>query len=150
LDVYKGPSDPDHQIHDYNPGIEPDGRFWTTPVRHESVQVRDGGKARLHTNDFAIEDYHDVINALKDGPSLEAKVSFDVRWKGGGDHVKVHDETNHFEGRYVEGNAIIEWSGETENGQFFKSDPANTSTSKFSEVGRERNGVFFDDDDDDN
>jgi len=141
--VFKGPVGSD-QIHDYNPGIEKDGRFWTTPISRGAVEVHQGsGTARLHATDFKIEDYHDVINALKDGPSLEAVVSFDVRWTGGGGHFKERDDTNHFEGRYVEGTATIEWSGLTENGQFFKSDPANTSTTVFAEVGKERNGVFF-------
>jgi hypothetical protein len=143
LDVFKGPVGSD-QIHDYNPGIEKDGRFWTTSVPSGTVEVHAGsGNARLHASNFAIEDYHDVVNALKDGPSLEAVVSFDVQWTGTGKHVKVRDDTNDFGGRYVEGTATIEWSGLTENGQFFQSDPANTSTTLFAEVGKERNGVFF-------
>jgi len=141
--VFKGPVGSD-QIHDYNPGIEKDGRFWTTPISRGAVEVHQGsGSARLHATDFKIDDYHDVINALKGGPELDAVVSFDVRWKGGGGHFKERDDTNHFEGRYVEGTATIEWSGLTENGQFFQSDPANTSTTVFAEVGKERNGVFF-------
>ena len=141
--MFKGPVGSD-QIHDYNPGIEKDGRFWTTPISRGAVEVHQGsGSARLHATDFKIDDYHDVINALKGGPELDAVVSFDVRWKGGGGHFKERDDTNHFEGRYVEGTATIEWSGLTENGQFFQSDPANTSTTVFAEVGKERNGVFF-------
>ena len=146
MDVFVGPALPDfsNQIHDYNPGIEPDGRFWTKALPASTVEVHPGsGDARFHVGDLDIEDYHDVINALKDGPSLEAVVSFDLRWTGGGGHVKVRDKTNDFAGRYVEGKATIEWSALTENGQFFKSDPANTSITHFAEVGKERNGVFF-------
>jgi len=143
LDVFKGPVG-SNQIHDYNPGIEPDGRFWTTAVPSSAVSINAGtGSARLHASDFDIEDYHDVVNALTGGPSLEAQVSFDVRWTGTGKHVKVRDHTNDFGGRYIEGTATVEWSGLTENGQFFQSDPADTSTAVFAEVGKERNGIFF-------
>jgi hypothetical protein len=133
-----------NQIHDFNPGIEEDGRFWTIPIAKSTVDVNPGtGDGRFHATDVDVEDYHDVINALKDGPSVPASVSFDIRWTGGGGHVKVRDETNDFGGRYVEGKATIEWSGENEKGEVFQSDPANTSITHFAEVGQERNGTFF-------
>ena len=69
----------------------------------------------------------DVINALKDGPSLEAVVSFDVRWTGGGGHFKERDDTNHFEGRYVEvpGTHSFCWRARSPN-------PANRAKPMFS------------------
>ena len=54
MDVFKGPVGSD-QIHDYNPGIEKDGRFWTTPISRGAVEVHQGsGTARLHATDFKI------------------------------------------------------------------------------------------------
>ena len=133
-----------NQIHDFNPGIEEDGRFWTIPISKSTVDVNPGsGAARFHATDVDVEDYHDVINALKDGPSVPASVSFDIRWIPGGGHVKVRDDANDFGGRYVEGKATIEWSGQNEKGESFQSDPANTSITHFAEVGKERNGAFF-------
>jgi hypothetical protein len=133
-----------NQIHDFNPGIEPDGRFWTTPLPSSSVQVSPGaGTGRFHVTDLDIEDYHDVINALSGGPSVPATVSFDIRWSGGGDRVKVRNSDLDFGGQYVEGKATIEWSGQNANGESFQSDPANTSITHFAEVGKERNGAFF-------
>jgi hypothetical protein len=97
----------------------------------------------MRLSDFDIEDYHDVANALTDGPSQEAKIWVDLRWTGGGGHVKIRDHDVDFGGRFVEGSATIEWRGENAAGQFFQSDPATTSKLHFAEVGHERNGRFF-------
>ncbi|HEY3209862.1 MAG TPA: hypothetical protein VGL18_08715 [Actinomycetota bacterium] len=146
MDVYKGPPEEDfsNQIHDFDPGIAPSGLFWTTALPSGSVTGSAGtGNARMHVTDLAVRDYHDIPNALQQGPFVDATVSFDMRWTGGGGHVKVRDHTNDFGGRYVEGTATIEWSGVNAKGEFFQSDPANTSVSHFAEVGKERNGIFF-------
>jgi len=133
-----------NQIHDFNPGIEPDGRFWTTALPSGSVHVHAGsGSAHMQATDMAIRDYGNVINSLQNGPFVPATVSFDQRWTGGGGHVKVRDHENDFGGRYVEGSASIEWSGQNAKGEFFQSDPASTSITHFAEVGKERNGAFF-------
>lgn len=109
-----------------------------------SVRVNAGsGSARLHAIDVAVRDYHDIPNALTGGPFVDGTVSFDVRWTGGGGHVKVRDHTNDFGGRYVEGTSTIEWSGQNAKGESFQSDPANTSITHFAQVGKERNGIFF-------
>ena len=71
------------QVHDFNPGIEASGLFWTTPIDRDSVRVDlSVSSASLHVADLEIEDYHDVVNALTDGPSVEATVSFDIGWSG--------------------------------------------------------------------
>lgn len=109
-----------------------------------TVHVNAGsGSARLHASDVQLRDYHDIPNALQQGPFVDATVSFDVVWPGGGQRVKIRDHTNDFGGSFVEGTSTIEWSGQNAKGEFFQSDPANTSVSHFAEVGKERNGVFF-------
>jgi hypothetical protein len=139
-----------NQIHDFDPGIAPSGLFWTTAIPAGSVDADLGsGRGRMRVRDLATRDYGNIPNALKQGPFVDATVSFDIRWKGGGDRVKISDPMNDFGGTFVEGPATIKWSGENAKGEFFRSDPANTSISHFAEVGKERNGVFFPDDDDD-
>lgn len=56
--------------------------------------------------------------------------------------LRLVNETDGFEGRYIEDKASIEWSAE-EEGFRFQSDPAATSQNAYSVIGRERNGVFF-------
>jgi hypothetical protein len=100
----------------------------------------------LDVDNLKLEDYSNIVNALKDGPSVPATVSFEVRWHGVHDRFKVTDGTNGFAARFIDNTATIKWSAE-ESGFKFVSDPANTSTSLVSLIGRERNGVFFSHDD---
>jgi hypothetical protein len=141
--VFRGQVDPAHQIHDFNPGIDEHGVFWTTRIPDHSVHADlDHARARMHVSDFEVEDYHDLFNALQDGPSIPARVWFDIRWSGVSRRVSIRDVTNRFSGRYIEDTATVSWRAE-ERGARFRSDPADTSTSEFAVIGRERNGVFF-------
>jgi hypothetical protein len=138
---------PENQIHDFNPGITPSGLFWTIRIPDDSVEIElDEAEASMDLSDLEIEDYHDIVNALMRGPSVPADVSFHVRWRGVKNRVKIRDETNGFTGHYIEDTATIRWSAQ-EAGFKFVSDPANTSTTVFAEIGKERNGVFFHDSD---
>ena len=131
------------QVHDFNPGIAPSGLFWTTPIARGSVRADpDEGTASLHLANQDVEDYHDVVNALKDGPSVPAAVSLDASWSNApGDdlEVTVRNGSQTFRGEYVRNTATLVWSA-SESGFSFKSDQL---ASGFAEVGHERNGVFF-------
>lgn len=100
--------------------------------------------AQMRVRDLEIEDYHDLLNALKDGPSVEAHVSFDVRWRGriAKNRFRNAAPDQQFRGRFTQTNATVNWSAK-EEGFEFHSDPASTSTAVYAEVGHERNGVFF-------
>lgn len=90
-----------------------------------------------------VEDYFNIPNALLGPtPPIPASVSFELRWSGVTKRVHLRDETNHFVGDYIEDMATLRWSAK-EEGFHFVSDPANTSTTVFAEIGSERNGVFF-------
>lgn len=135
--------DPANQIHDFNPGITPSGLFWTIPVSDERVRVDlDDASAALKLEDADVEDYTTLGNALADGPSVPAEVSFHVRWQGVERRVQRRDPVNTFTGSFIEDLATIRWSAH-ERGFRFTSDPAHTSSTTFAEIGTERNGVFF-------
>jgi len=130
------------QVHDFNPGIQPSGLFWTTPIKRDSVRVHEDGSASLHLADQDVEDYGNVVNALKDGPSVPASVSLDASWSTQSDDdllVTIRNGKQRFRGRYVRNTATLVWSA-SESGFAFRSDPL---ASDFAEVGYERNGVFF-------
>jgi hypothetical protein len=93
------------------------------------------------TDSFVI-DAHCVVNALTRGPVDQASVSFVVHWENPGGTGHVHDTENRFDLSYVLTSSRIEWSG-AKQGFKFVSDPSTTSVSDFSELGTERNGVFF-------
>jgi hypothetical protein len=141
-------------VHDFNPGIEPSGLFWTAPIDRGSVHVDLGdGSAALHVADLDVEDYGNVVNALQDGPSVPASVSFDIAWKaeddnegddnddgdGQSNRIKIRNADVGFRGEYVRNTATLVWSA-SESGFTFASNPL---ASGFAEIGHERNGVFF-------
>ena len=89
------------QVHDFNPGITENGLFWTTAIDRGSVQVNLGnGSASLHVADLDVEDYGNVVNALQDGPSVEASVSFDASWSGIDERVKIRNSDTGFAGEF--------------------------------------------------
>ena len=75
-------------------------------------------------------------------PPLAATISLDVHWSGVLRRKRLRDAVNTFTGDYVENTATMTFSAQRE-GFTFVSDPASTSVSVFSQIGRERNGVFF-------
>jgi hypothetical protein len=132
-----------NQIHDYNPGIAPNGVFWTIPISDHAIDVNPGkGSARLAARDVAIPDYGDFVNSLLPGPSEPAVVSFDVRWFDPQSRRNAKEDAEGFAGEFVVTKASIEWSSH-QAGFRFQSDPASASIPIYALVGNERNGVFF-------
>lgn len=96
----------------------------------------------MRVANLALGDYTNIANALSNGASVAAMVSFDIEWIGVNRRVRVRDTKIGFAGEFVENTANIAWSA-TEAGFTFVSDPASTSTSLFAVIGHEMNGVFF-------
>jgi hypothetical protein len=97
----------------------------------------------MEVDDIKIEDYHDFVNSLLDGPSLEAVASFRAEWTASHDRHHFRDVTNTFDEEVVFNSARVWWRGETAT-SLFVTDPIEApGTSLFAEVGHERNGVFF-------
>lgn len=131
------------QIHDFNPGITDSGLFWTVAVPESSIKVNfAAGKASFHVDDLDVEDYHDVVNALTDGPSVDGSVSWDIQWSHPMGRSKIRNIENQFAGDFVQCVAQTAWSGRTATAQFV-SDLAATSINEFSLLAHERNGGFF-------
>ena len=146
MDLFKGPVG-SGQIHDFNPGIRPSGLFWTQPVSPDRLDVDlERGSATLSLDDLDEEDYHNLHNALLDGPSDPASVSFEMRWTAvESSMMKVTDPVHAFTGKFRISTVEIAWSARV--GSFvFVSDPPGTTVNVRSVIGRERNGVFFSDD----
>jgi len=142
MDLYNGAVGT-NQVHDFNPGIRDNTHlFWTVPVPEDALEVDfEDGFARLSLEDFDTEDYHNLRNALTDGPSDSASVTFDMTWTATGHAFKVSDPINMFAGRYRLATVSIDWSA-TAPGFSFTSNPASNVNVK-SVFGRERNGIFF-------
>jgi hypothetical protein len=145
MDLYQGAVALPNQVHDFNPGIPPSGLFWTQPVSEEALDVDlEEGKATLAVANLDEEDYHNLQNALVNGPSDPATVSFKMRWTATAPVIRVTDPVHHFRGRFRISTVTIEWSAKNEKTGFeFVSDPAGTTVNVMSVMGRERNGLFF-------
>ena len=131
------------QVHDFNPGIRESGLFWTQPVSEDALEVDlQDGTATLGLDDLDVEDYHTLLNALKDGPSDSASVSFEMRWKAIAAPMNVSDSVHRFSGRFQLSTVQIEWSAKAPNFEFV-SDAASSTVNVKSVIGRERNGIFF-------
>lgn len=88
-----------------------------------------------------VEDYHDFVNSVLDGPSLEAVVSFRIDWAASRTKRRFHNVAARYDANMVLTSARCGWTGETDEARFV-ADPAS-SISIYAEVGEIRNGVFF-------
>ena len=136
---------PGVQIHDLNPGIKPDGLFWTLAVPGDSIEVNLGkGRASLEAREVPIEDYGTIVNALFGGGPAPTPgfVSFTVTRHGVNERVNIRNDNDGFAGEFIRNIAQMAWTATV--GDFtFRSDPLKTSSSSFAEIGHERNGIFF-------
>jgi hypothetical protein len=139
---------PGAQIHDLNPGILPNGLFWTIAIPSDDIQVHLGqGVASMEATDVPIHDYGDIPSALSGGGPTPTPgvVSFNVTWSGADERRNIRNEDpvfGGFAGEFIRNTAQMEWTATV--GDFtFVSDPLATSSSVFAEIGHERNGFFF-------
>jgi hypothetical protein len=109
----------------------------------------------MRVTNLHLEDYFTFPNGLADGHEVDATVSFDVVWGGPVTRrIEVEHGTNgnRFAGEFVEDHATVTWSGSNELGFRFRSHPGDFSTSvpgrAFAELGRERNGIFVEEGED--
>jgi hypothetical protein len=133
-----------NQVHDFNLDIRPfpSGIFWTNFIPGSGVHMHDEGEAaRLDVHDLALFDYFNVNNALSDGNSIDAKVSYNLRWADNGTPLTIDDGSRfHFDGTST--TATISWRAR-EAGFRFRSSPAHTTKTNFALIGKEQNGVFY-------
>lgn len=104
----------------------------------------DDGEATLELDDFEIDDYHDVVNALTTDHEVNTgQIDVDLEWSGAlkSGHSRVNDAATKrkFETHWINTNATLEWSA-SEPGFEFESETSNPG---FGQIARERNGKFF-------
>ncbi len=129
------------QIHDFSPGIAPDGMFWTIALDPDTVDLNpDDERAIFEVSDLPMPDYHTFVNAVTNGPSEPGTVSFRAKWDKGGKQSHYRYAPNRWEGTFEQCTATCSWSGRTASATF-RSDKNNPTI--FAEVGYERSGVFF-------
>jgi hypothetical protein len=125
------------------------GLFWISAIPLKNVKVNFGkGTAEMHFSDVPVKDWTTVPNSLANGASVPATMSLHIEWSDTKRKVHAKNEAAGYRGFYLEDSVGVSCSTK-QKGFEFVSDPAKTSTTLFAELGRERNGVFFDKDDED-
>ncbi len=133
------------QVTNIDPGNVPGGLFWTIPIPADSVKIDlRRGQASLELANVQLLDFGTFCNDAVHGPSVPATASLRGRWSGVMKRVNVRNAAEGFAGQFAITNAILEYTASAPDNSFeFVSDPAPTSINVFSQIGRERNGVFF-------
>ena len=141
-----GPAAPNfsNQIHDFDPGISPfpNGLFWVVTLSPENVAFNLGqGTASLRVSGKTIRDFGSIPNALANGPSVTAVVSYDMQWSGNTQRGTFRNSGEHFALEpFVRTGASVSWTGSSSLGNF-----TSTAVTKvnFAQLAHETNGVFF-------
>ena len=114
------------------------------PLPSESVNVNLGaGTATMRVTNQHILDFGNIPNAISNGPSDPATVSYTIQWHGVKQRRQVHNADWHVAGLFLDTDATIQWTGRDEaTGFTFESDAAGQTVIS-AQLGHERNGVFF-------
>lgn len=132
------------QVHDFSPGISPNGLFWVQPVSKETVHHVAQQAAFFNAANLPELDAFNLANSLHGGPiaPVPAAVSFSMLWVATSDTIEFTNAAEGFTGTFTLSKVLIEWSAKTA-GFSFVSDPAAASVTVAAIMGEERNGVFF-------
>ena len=147
-------------FHSYDVGVTPSEVLWTTPIPSGSVDFdMDDEKASLHVKDVLVFEVFTVPNSFDPNHPLgrvNAVInSMRIEWSGTTRATSFSNcDPNAFRGEFLENSATIEVTATTpptpardcphtaaRHGFRFVS--SKTTASHFSQIGRERNGVFF-------
>jgi hypothetical protein len=133
------------QIHDFNPGIEQSGLFWTAILPAGDVQVDlAAGTATLEAEDLHMKDYGDFENAITGyaGSPVPSVVSFKVQWTATGGVNNRNNPAQKFRGDFRDALAQMEYKIRTVDFDI-ESAPLADSTTLAAEFGVESNGSFY-------
>ena len=132
------------QVHDFNPGILPNGLFWTMSIPAGSFSVsKDGRRARLRIKNLCMPDTFFFSNNV----SVSAEIDVDVTWNatsrpfrrgtGNSDPTQWDAFLGDFRDAHAQGRASAR-----ETGFSFESGKLDSS-GFYGSMGPERNGVFL-------
>jgi hypothetical protein len=132
------------QIHDFNPGIERSGLFWTVILPASAVQVDlNAGTATLEAHDLHMKDYGNIENAITgSGHPVPSVVSFKVEWTAFDPVHNWNNTAQNFRGTFRDAVAQMEYQIRTVDFDI-ESAPLADSTTLAAELGEESNGSFY-------
>lgn len=137
-------------MHDFNPGITPNGVFWIVQIPDDAVQIT-GDTLTIHVQNIAVVDQFQFPTGTGKVP---ATVSFDITYTKSGMPRRVRPASS-------DPLSPFTWAGKmsmaTNTGTFsaayndgsFAATGSFSSSGNFGEMGTERNGSFAAENDDD-
>jgi hypothetical protein len=123
--------------------------FWTLPLASPVETNLSAGRAHMSARHLTVTDFHDIPNALfrfENPVSSDASCSVDIHWSGP-ITSSAPVTTPGSSGTLFLNKATLTWSARNATGFRFESNPSPT-TSAFAQLGRIRNGIFNESDDD--
>jgi hypothetical protein len=139
-----------HQLHDFNPGITPNGVFWIVQVPDSAVQIT-ADSLTINLQDVAVVDQFHFPGGTGHVPTT---VSFNATYTKSGTPRKVrptsHDPLSpfHWAGEMWKAKNSGTFSVAYNNGRF-SAEGSFSSSGNFGEMGTERNGSFVGHEEDD-
>jgi Domain of unknown function (DUF4440) len=130
-------------VHDFNPGITPNGVFWIVQIPDDAVQIT-GDTLTIHLQNIAVNDQLHFPGGTGNAP---ATVSFDITYTKSGMPRRVRPTSS-------DPLSPFTWAGKmwmaTNTGTFsaayndgsFAATGSFSSSGNFGEMGTERNGSF--------
>ena len=133
------------QVHDFNPGIAPNGVFWILQIPDDAVVIS-GDTLTIHVKNLSVAD-----EIAFPGPTrTPATVTFDITYTKSGEARRVRPTSDDPLSGFT-------WAGKmspaTNSGTFsvayndgsFSAKGSFSSSGNFGEMGTERNGTFLED-----
>lgn len=114
------------------------------PISEDAVEVDfEDGTATLNVSHQHVRDFGNIPNALKNGSSAAATVSYAIRWHGVKQRRRVNNSTLHVSGLFLDTGATIRWTGHNNATGFTFTSEDEGQKVVAAQLGHERNGVFF-------
>ena len=135
-------------MHDWEPGIQDSGLFWTIPIGNGAIDVDPStGAARFRGQSVKVTDYHDFFNAVLGGGPTPLPSPRELRRPLVRATARARRSATRRSGSSAStspSTASISFVAMDDHGSvIYRSDPAGQTNVGQPAVGTERNGVFF-------
>jgi hypothetical protein len=134
-------------LHDFNPGILPDGLFWMIRVPDSAVEVR-GNTVTVRVNNVPVTDQFTFYDPLPPSGNVPSVTSFLMSYTRSGAPRRVQpassDPTSPFDwaGEMWLATGAVSFTAAYADGSFSVQGSGTSAPSDFGEMGTESNGAF--------
>jgi hypothetical protein len=134
-------------LHDFNPGIQPDGLFWMVQVPDSAV-VASGNTVRVRLNNVSVADQFTFFDPLPPSGNVPSVTSLEMSYTRSGAPRQIQptstDPTSPFDwaGEIWTATGTVTFTAAYTDGSFAVQGSGRSAPGDFGEMGTESNGVF--------